>query len=67
MSTTAHPYPNPPSPCFPLCRYRLLRLDHSVLGGEYIAPPDVAGQSSERRHCQLLELPLHLALTGLAP
>ncbi|KAL4419959.1 hypothetical protein ABPG75_007057 [Micractinium tetrahymenae] len=25
-------------------RYRLLRMDHSVLGGEYIAPADVAGQ-----------------------
>ncbi|KAL4857086.1 Polyamine aminopropyltransferase [Chlorella vulgaris] len=26
-------------------RYRLLRLDHSVLGGEYVAPAEVAGQT----------------------
>lgn len=47
------------------CRYRLLRLDHSVLGGEYIAPPDVAGQTSEPPRHQLrtqLHMPLVLSL-----
>lgn len=31
--------------CLCLRRYRLLRLDHSVMGGQYVAPADVAGQS----------------------
>ncbi|GAB4815911.1 hypothetical protein N2152v2_002957 [Parachlorella kessleri] len=26
-------------------RYRLMRVDHSIVGGEYVAPADVAGQS----------------------
>lgn len=43
LLTAALPHP------LVLPSYRLLRLDHSVMGGQYVAPPDVAGQSSECR------------------